>query len=226
MKKYKVIITGASGMVGKAVMLQCLDSDSITEVLIVNRKPLGIQHSKLKELLLVDFMDLSQVESQLQGFDACFFCAGVSSSGMSEERFHNLTYDLTINFAEIFVKCNPHSLFTYVSGQGTDRTEKSKIMWARVKGKTENKLLSLPFRKAYMFQPNYIHPERGVKSKVKLYNLMYTIFSPFYFLLKLIPNATTSSTSLGNAMINLLDKDYSKDALQNKDINIVGEGKY
>ena len=150
--KIKAIITGATGMVGEGVLHECLLHPDVESVLVINRKPCGVKHEKLKEIIHKDFLDLSAIEEQLAGYNACYFCAGVSSVGKKEDEYTRITYDLTLNFANTLVKLNPDMTFCYVSGVGTDSTEKGRSMWARVKGKTENDLLKLPFKAAYMFQ--------------------------------------------------------------------------
>ncbi|UCG28530.1 MAG: hypothetical protein JSV24_04000, partial [Bacteroidales bacterium] len=152
----KIVITGATGMVGKGVLYECLDNPDIKDVLIVNRTPVGMDHPKMEEILIPDFFDLEGITKDLAGFDACFFCLGVSSFRMSEENYTRITYDLTLNFAQTFLKQNRDSVFCYISGAGTDSSEKGRIMWARVKGKTENDLLKLPFKASYMFRPGFI----------------------------------------------------------------------
>lgn len=214
--KLKAIVTGATGMVGRGVLLECLDHPDVEEVLMINRSSLDMQHPKLKEVLHRDFYDLSDVKEQLQGYNACFFCLGVSALGLSEEDYHRVTYDLTTHFAETVI--NPNMVFTYVSGQGTDSTEKGRMMWARVKGKTENALLAMPFRAAYMFRPGVILPKRGIKSKTGWYNTMYNIFRPLFPLLEKLPSIT-DTTKVGKAMIEVALNGSDKKHLENKDIN-------
>lgn len=218
----KVVITGSTGMVGKGVLLVCLEDPRINEVLIINRSSLNMNHPKLKELLLEDFSKIAQFQSQLNNYDACYFCMGTSSVGMSEEDYTAITYDLTINFANVFIAASPNSSFIYVSGTGTDSSEKGKTMWARVKGKTENTLLAMPFKSAFMFRPGFIQPMRGIKSKTKLYQMFYTISTPIYPLLKLIfPKTLINTDQIGLAMITLIDKGSDKKWFENKDINAV-----
>ena len=181
----RVVITGASGMVGQGVLQECIESDKVSEVLLVNRISLNINSPKVKEVVISDFFELESIRQNLQGYDACFFCIGTSVLGKKEEAYHKTTYDLTINFAKAFIQGSPDSVFCYVTGQGADSTEEGKVMWARVKGKTENTLLEMPFKAAYMFRPNYIQPLKGVKSKT-WYSLIYTLFSPIYLILKQI----------------------------------------
>jgi uncharacterized protein YbjT (DUF2867 family) len=152
-KPIKVIITGATGMVGEGVLHECLNHPMVEEVLIVNRKPFGMEHPKLKEIIHADFFDISPIRDQVKGYDACFFCLGVSSVGLKEDEYYRLTHTLTLNFATILAAANPNMTFEYISGAGTDKTEKGRSMWARVKGKTENDLAKLPFKKVYNFRP-------------------------------------------------------------------------
>jgi uncharacterized protein YbjT (DUF2867 family) len=216
----KVVITGATGMVGKGVLLECLDSREVDSVLLINRRSIDMNHPKLEEIVHNDFYDLSSIENQLIGYDACFFCLGVSAYRMSEEDYSKITYDLTLHFANTLLKLNPEMTFCYVSGQGTDSTEKSRMMWANVKGKTENALLALPFKKAYMFRPGFIQPMRGIKSSTKMYNTMYAIVKPFTPVLKsLFPKSITNTDKVGKAMINCVKIGYNKTHLENKDIN-------
>ena len=221
---YKVLITGTTGMVGKGVLLECLDHRSIEHVLVVNRRPLGLKHAKLREVLVKDFFDLSHILEKLKGIDACFFCLGVTSLGQSETAYTRITYELTLYFAQAFLDQNPESVFCYVSGTGTDSSEKGRSMWARVKGKTENELLAMPFKKAYMFRPGYIQPLRGIKSKTSWYAALYMVFKPIYLILKHFPSTATNTTNMGLAMINSLKGHYSKTILENKDINELAEG--
>ncbi|MBU1095139.1 MAG: NAD-dependent epimerase/dehydratase family protein [Bacteroidetes bacterium] len=215
--KIKAIITGATGMVGEGVVHQCLLNPDVESVLVVNRKPCGVKHEKLKEIIVKDFFDLSAAESQLSNYNACYFCSGVSSLGKSEKEYTRLTYDLTMNFAKTLLKLNPEIIFTYVSGTGTDSSEKGKIMWARVKGKTENDLLSLPFKGVYMFRPGYIQPTKGLNNAYKIYSL----FAPLYPIWKkLFPKYVVSLEEIGNAMINTTKYGYAKKVLECKDIRL------
>ncbi|MCB9233258.1 MAG: epimerase [Bacteroidia bacterium] len=219
----RVIVTGASGMVGMGVLLECIDSESVESILVVGRTPCGVENSKLKELLHGDFMDFSGVEDQLQGYDACFWCLGVSAAGMDEAKYSRITYDYTLNFGRLLSQINPEMTFIYVSGAGTDSTEKGRQMWARVKGKTENDLLKLPFKDAYMFRPGMIQPKRGIKSKTPLYNFVYTGFGWLINLIKLMaPNSSTDTTTHGKAMINAVLHGYEQKILENPQINALG----
>lgn len=213
----KVIITGATGMIGKGVLLECLDHTAIGEVLVVGRSPSGIQHPKLKELIHADFTDYSAVEEQLSGYDACFFCLGISSVGLNEEDYKKITYDYTLTLARILIKHNPGSAFIYVSGEGTN--EKGRTMWARVKGRTENDLLDLGFKHAYMFRPGMIIPLRGIKSRTKLYRFMYDYFMWLVKIIRAVsPDSVVNTTQIGLAMINGMLSGYEKNVLKPKDI--------
>jgi hypothetical protein len=213
--KVRTIITGATGMVGEGVLHECLLSDDVEQVLVINRKPCGISHPKLKEIIHSNFYDFSPIESQLQNYNACFFCLGVTSVGKKEPEYTKLTYDLTTHVADTLVKYNKDMVFCYVSGGGTDQTEKGKIMWARVKGRTENHLLSLPFKAAYMFRPGYIQPTKGLKNTLKAYNYIGWMYP---LLKKLMPAHVCTLQELGLAMIHTVTKGYSKPILDSKDI--------
>jgi uncharacterized protein YbjT (DUF2867 family) len=218
----KAIITGATGMVGEGVLHVCLNSPDVESVLVLNRKPCGVTHPKLKEIIHKDFMDLTSIEDQLAGYNAGYFCAGVSSIGKKENEYRKITYDLTLNFANSLVKLNPEMVFTYVSGVGTDSTEKGKSMWGRVKGKTENDLLKLPFKDVYLFRPGYIHPIKGLQNTYKVYKA----FSPLYPIFeKLFPNYVGTLKELGNSMIYVTQNGYEKKVLECADIRKTGKEK-
>lgn len=168
----RAIITGSTGMVGKGVLLECIDDSTVEQILLINRRPLGLTHPKVKEIIHQDFTDFSAVKEELAGYDACFHCMGVSSAGMSEEKFTEITYTMSKALASTLHDLNPNMVFNYVSGAGTDSEEKSNTMWARVKGKTENMILNMGFKDAYMFRPGAILPERGTKSNTKLYHAL------------------------------------------------------
>ncbi len=210
-------------MVGKGVLLECLDSPDVESVLVINRKSLGLKHPKLKEVLHSDFFDLSPVASEMKGYDSCFFCLGVSSAGMKEEEYTRLTYGLTLTFAKTFISQNPGSVFCYVSGAGTDSSEKGKVMWARVKGRTENALLALPFKAAYMFRPGFIEPLKGIRSATKLYNTLYIILRPFFPIFRAMPKYATDTVRVGQAMINVALGGYGKNHLECTDINTIAK---
>jgi uncharacterized protein YbjT (DUF2867 family) len=212
----KVIITGATGMVGEGVLFECLKHPAIEQVLIVNRKPYSAKHPKLKECIIPDFLDLDGFNSQLTGYDACFYCAGVSSAGMSESEYSHITYDITIHFAHKLATLNAQMIFVYVSGSLTDSSEKGRIMWARVKGKTENALMRSGFRKVYNFRPGFMKPTPGQKN-IKPY---YRAIGWLYLLLRVfLPNQVSTMRQVGLAMINSVRKGYPKQVLEIKDIN-------
>ena len=214
-----VLITGATGMVGKGILLECIKSPSIHSITLINRSPIEIQDPKIKEIILSDFMEINTVKNQLENINGCFHCMGVSAMGLSEEQYSKLTFDITKKLADICFDHNPKMTFNYVSGSGTDSTEKGKIMWARVKGKTENYVLSKGFDKSYMFRPGFIIPENGIKSRTKLYNRIYTIMRPLFPLLKKMKSITTT-TKIGLAMLNtLITPKLNTVYLENKDIN-------
>lgn len=215
----KAIITGATGMVGKGVLLECLDHKKVTQVLVIGRNQVGIQHPKLKELIHGDFSDFSPVKDQLKGYDACFYCMGVSSIGISEADYNRVTYKFAMALASVLASLNPKMTFNYVSGEGTDSTEKGRRMWARVKGKTENDIIDAGFRQTYMFRPGAIIPLRGIKSRTKAYQFMYDYFMWLVKLVKAIaPNSVVTTTQVGLAMINSVEKGYPTKILRPKDI--------
>jgi len=213
--KIKAIITGVTGMVGEGVLHECLLHPEVESVLVINRKPCGVKHEKLKEIIHKDFLDLSSIEDQLAGYNACYFCAGVTSVGKKEDEYRRITYYLTMNFAKKLVDLNPDMTLCYVSGVGTDSTEKGRSMWARVKGKTENDLLKLPFKAAYMFRPGYIQPIKGLKNTYKIYK----VFVPFYPILKtLFPKYVVTLEEIGKSMINVTLYGSEKKVLECRDI--------
>lgn len=216
----KVILFGATGMVGQGVLRECLLASDVDNVLAIGRTSTGQQHPKLQEIVRSDLFDLSPLESRLAGFDACFFCLGISAAGMSEQDYRRVTYDLTIAVAKVLVRLNPAMTFIYVSGAGTDSTERSRMMWARVKGKTENDLLKMPFRAAYMFRPGYIQPLHGIRTKTKWYGALYAVMGPLYSVWKrLLPKYVTTTECVGSAMLNVVRHGAPKRFLENWDIN-------
>lgn len=220
----KVIITGASGMVGKGVLLECLEHDSISEVLVIGRNPLGIKHQKLKELTHSDFTNFVEVKDQLWGYDACFYCLGISAVGLKEEQYKQITYDFTLALAKTLFEINPQITFNYVSGEGTDSSEKGKMMWARVKGKAENDLLKMGFKQAFMFRPGLIIPLKGIKSRTKSYQFVYDYFMWLVNFIKAVaPNSVVNTTQFGLAMINSMLKGYPEKILIPKDILILSK---
>ena len=216
----KVILFGGSGMVGQGVLRECLVAAGVESVLSVGRSPTGVQDAKLREIVHGDFTDFTAIESELSGYDACFFCLGVSSIGMSEERYRHLTYDITLAAATTLARLNPDMVFVYVTGAGADSTEQGRVMWARVKGKTENDLLKLPFRAAYMFRPGAIQPLHGVRSKTAWVQAVYVATSPLLSLLyQLLPRYVTTTEQIGKAMIRVVRSGYPNAVLESEDIN-------
>jgi uncharacterized protein YbjT (DUF2867 family) len=216
----KIILFGATGMVGQGILRECLLDPEIHQVLSIVRTLSGQQHAKLRELVQTNFFDYSGIEPQLTGFDACLFSLGASSAGMDEARYKHLTYDLTLATATTLAKLNANMTFLYVSGAGTDSTERGRSMWARVKGKTENDLLKLPFRAAYMFRPGVIQPMHGIRSKTKLYQTFYTVLNPVLPLLKsAFPQYITTTEQLGRAMLRVAKQGFPKPILETKDID-------
>jgi len=216
----RVLIFGATGMVGQGVLRECLLDPDVESVVTVGRSATGQQHPKLREIVHPDLLDLSSIQSELSGFDACFFCLGVSSAGMSEENYRHITYDLTLSVARTLSRTNPGMTFIYVSGFGADSTEQSRTMWARVRGQTENELLRLPFRAAYIFRPAAILPRNGNSSKTTLTRLAYILAWPFFSILeRWLPNYVTTTEKLGRAMIKVAKQGTSKSVIESKDIH-------
>lgn len=215
----RIIITGTTGMVGEGVLLECLDYQLVTEVLSVSRKPTGLSHPKLKEYIVADFLALQGNDEKLKGYDACFFCAGVSSVGMKEEEYRRITYDTTLNFAKA-VNPNTQMSFVYVSGGGTDSTEKGRIMWARVKGKTENDLMKLPFKQAFGFRIGFLIPNSRQKRVLKYYKYISWLFP----LIKLVlPNIITTMNQVALAMIYAAQNGYKNNVIYVRDIKSMAE---
>ena len=213
----KVIITGATGMVGEGVLIECLENKQVIEILSLSRKSCGMTHPKLKECLIPDFMNIEQYAMELSGYDACFYCAGVSSIGMDEEKFTKITYDTTLHVAKTLSQLNPDMVFTFVTGQGTDSTEHGKIMWARVKGKTENALMQLPFKGQYNFRPGFMKhfkEQKNVKTILKVVSWFFPI---------LFPKQSLTLQEVGRAMIQVVNKGYTKNVLEIQDIKKLGK---
>jgi uncharacterized protein YbjT (DUF2867 family) len=218
--KIKAIVTGATGMVGEGVLNECLQHPDVESVLIINRKPAGFTHPKLKEIIHPDFFDLSAIESQLSGYNACYFCLGVSSVGMKEPEYNKITYTLTMHVAETLAKLNTDMTFCYVSGANTDSTEKGKSMWARVKGKTENDLMKLPFKQEFNFRPGFMKAADDAKNLLPYYKYiawMYPFFRRFF------PKYVSTLAEVGQAMINVTRFGYDKQVLEVKDIVAVAK---
>ena len=219
----KVILFGATGMVGRGVLLECLEDSGVSHILAIGRRATEVQHVKLTEILHDDFSDYSGIGDDLAGFDACFFCLGVSSLGMSETRYRHITYDFTLAAARALSAINPALVFCYVSGEGADSSETGRVMWARVKGKTENDLMKLPLAGAYMFRLGYVHPVKGVTSQVSWVRFLYWVVRPLYPLLRtLFPRHVTTSENVGRAMIRVAQRGYAISILRNANINAVG----
>jgi len=219
--KIKAILFGSTGMIGKGVLLECIDNSDVESVLLINRKTCGISHPKIREITHSDLSDLSSLQNEFRNYNACFFCLGISAVGLSENEYRKTTFDITVNTAKTLLSVNSDIVFCYVSGAGTN--ENGKMMWARVKGETENTLLEMSFRKTYLFRPGYIQPLKGIRSRTRLYNLIYFFFKPFYFLLKPFKGIVTDTTSLGNAMINCVRYGYAKNILESADINTLAK---
>jgi len=210
----KTIITGATGMVGEGVLLECLNHPDVEQVLVINRRPGGMSHPKLREIIHADYFELASIEQQLVGYDACFFCLGVSSVGLDQAEYRHVTYDLTLNVAQTLAKANSGMTFCYVTGAGTDSSEKGRVAWARVKGATENALIRL-FRKSYMFRPGFMKATPGQKN-IKSY---YTWIAWLYPIGRVLyPSGFCTLQEVGRAMINAANKGYPKQILEVRDI--------
>jgi uncharacterized protein YbjT (DUF2867 family) len=219
----KVILFGATGMVGQGVLRECLLDPEVESVLAIVRNSTGQQNAKLQELVHKDFLDFTGIEGRLSEYDACFFCLGVSSVGMQEKDYERITYGYTMAAARALVRLNPGMTFEFISGAGTDSTEKGRSMWARVKGKTENALLGMLFKAVYVLRPGFIQPLHGIKSKTSLYQAFYTVMSPLYPLWKaLLPDYVTTTEQLGRAMIAVARNGATKRVLESRDINGIG----
>ena len=213
--KIKAIITGATGMVGEGVLQESLNHPNVEKVLVISRRPCGVTHPKLTEILHTDFFNITPLEASLKDYNACFFCLGVSSVGMKDEVYYSVTYTLTMHIAEILAKQNPDMTFCYVSGAGTDSTEKGRLNWARVKGKTENDLMKLPFKKVFAFRPGFMLPAKDAKN----IHGYYAVFRILYPALRaLFPNFVSTLKEVGIAMINSVIFGYEKSVLEVMDI--------
>ncbi len=214
----KVIVTGATGMLGEGVLLECLQNDAVQEVLIINRRPSPIKHAKLTELLVPDFTQMDNFAGAITGYDACFYCAGISSVGMKEEKYYHITYDTTLVFAKALLEQNKEIVFCYVSGSLTDSSEKGRIMWARVKGKTENALIALPFKNEYNFRPGAILASPGQKNGKAIYFIIVKLIKAFS------PKSICTMQEIGEAMINAVNMGYPKQVLEISDIKLLAKG--
>jgi uncharacterized protein YbjT (DUF2867 family) len=216
-----VIVFGGTGMVGAGVLIECLEDPRVRSVLVIGRRSVGISNPKLRELIRSDFFDYRDVRGELSGYEACFFCLGVSVVGMSEPDYQRLTYELTTATADAVMAASPEITFCYVSAEGADSTERGRSMWARIRGKTENHLLRLS-AKCFVFRPGYIQPMKGVRSKTRLYQTLYDIFGWLYPVLRrVVPKHVTTTENVGRAMIEVAAAGYSRRVLENADINFL-----
>jgi hypothetical protein len=218
--KIHAIITGVTGMVGEGVLHEALLHPDVEKVQVVNRRPCRITDPKLTEIIHADFLNLGPIEDQMKGYNACFFCLGVSSVGMNEDKYFSLTYTLTMNMAQILSRQNPEMTFCYISGAGTDSTEKGRIGWARIKGKTENDLMKLTFRNVYVFRPGFLQPTKGLKNVHRFYSVFVLLYPLFRFLM---PKYVSTLRELGLAMINSVLFGYDKSVIEVKDILILSK---
>jgi uncharacterized protein YbjT (DUF2867 family) len=211
----RVILTGATGMVGEGVLHECLRNPHVEAVLVINRKPSGFTHPKLREIVHHDFYDLSPIQDQLVGYDACYFCLGVSVVGLSEAEYFNITHTLTLHVAGVLSARNPQMTFCYVSGASTDSTEQGRVMWARIKGKTENDLMKLPFRQVFAYRPGFMKPDKGARNVLKLYKFIGWIYPIGR---ALFPKVFIELRELGLSMIAVTRYGYNKRILEVSDI--------
>lgn len=209
--KLKIILTDATGLVGEGVLLTCLEHPSIEQVLMVNRRPYALQHAKLRQCLVPDFMQLDGVREQFKGYDACFYCAGISSAGMNEADYTRVTYDTPLHFAKVLADLNPQMILCHISGGSTDSSEKGRVMWARVKGKAENALMKLPFKKVYNFRPGFMKPMKGQRNVKGVYKVLGAL-APAFFLLA--PNYSSTVQEVGLAMTQSVRKGAPKQVLE------------
>jgi len=213
-----VLITGSTGMVGKSVLNECINDDRIGKIYLINRVPVNLKSSKVSEFILDNFLKMGELKNKISHCDACFHCMGITSFGQKSDYYYKVTFEMTKVLTDLVYEINPNSVMTYVSGEGTSKNENSKITWANVKGKAENYILNKGLKDAYMIRLGLLIPENGIKAKTKLYNLFYTLMTPLYPLMKLLPTITTSS-KLGIAMINCLYFPLNDKYLDNKKIN-------
>ena len=214
-----VVLFGGTGMLGQGVLSECLVAPDVERVVTVGRNATGITNPKLREIVQKDLHNLIPIEAQLTGFDACFFCLGVTSAGMSEIDYTRITYDITMAAASVLVRLNPGMTFVFVSGAGTDSTERGPLMWARVKGRTENALLRMPFKAAYMFRPGVVQPLHGVQSRTAAYRILYSLTAPLIPLLRRIfPNQILTTEEIGRAMLNAVRHGAPTRVLESRDM--------
>lgn len=220
----RIVIVGATGMIGSGALLECLDDPRVTSVLAVGRSATGVRHPRVTDVVHADLFNCEPLQPQFAGCDACFFCLGVSAAGLNEATYRHLTYDLTLAVAQAMLPVCPALTFCYVSGQGTDTSERGRIMWARVKGATENALLRLPFKDAYLLRPGFVQPLRGVRSRTALYRAFYTALGPLNAVIpRLLPSFATTTVKLGRALIRVAKGGDPKKILTNADINRLGD---
>jgi uncharacterized protein YbjT (DUF2867 family) len=220
-----VLLFGATGMIGQGVLRECLLAPDVDRVVSVGRSSTGTAHPKLREIVHKDLWNFAPIEAELAGFDACFFCLGITSAGMSEADYTRVTYDITMAAANVLVRLNPAMTFVFVSGAGTDSTERGRLMWARVKGKTENTLLRMPFKAAYMFRPGVVQPLHGVRSRTAAYRVLYSITAPLIPLLRrTFPNQILTTEEMGQAMLNAVRHGAPKRVLESGDIRQLTSG--
>jgi uncharacterized protein YbjT (DUF2867 family) len=218
----KVVLFGATGMVGQGALRECLLDPDVEAVLTVGRGATGQQHAKLVEIVHTDMHDFSGIADRLTGYDACLFCLGITSAGLNEAEYRRITYDIAMAAATTLAEKNPGMTFVFVSGTGTDATEQGRTMWARVKGQTENAIARLPFKATYMFRPGIIQPLHGIQSKTASYRLLYVAFTPLMWLLKLAwPSIITTTERVGKAMLEVAKRGSDKHILENRDINAI-----
>jgi uncharacterized protein YbjT (DUF2867 family) len=219
----KVILFGATGMVGQGVLRECLLDPEVEQIMVVGRRSTRRVEPKLYELILHDFDDYTRYEQTLAGYDACFFCLGVSSAGMKEADYRRVTFDYTLAAARVLAKVSPGMAFVYVSGMGTDSSEKGRSMWARVKGATENALLAVPFRRAYMFRPGFIRPMHGITSRTPMYRVLYALLRPLVpVVMALFPKAVTTTERVGRAMLRVVRDGGPSRVVESAEIDALG----
>jgi uncharacterized protein YbjT (DUF2867 family) len=220
----RVLIFGATGMVGQGVLRESLLASDVEHVRTVGRSATGQSHPKLSEVVHRDLTDFSAIEDQLRGFDACFFTLGVTSTGMTEEAYTRVTYDIAAAAGEVLARLNPNMTFVFVSGAGTDSSEKGRVMWARVKGRAENALRAMPFKAVYCFRPGFIQPLHGIQSRTKMYRVLYVVLRPLVWLLRVVtPKSMLTTESLGIAMLNAVRHGAPKPVLDAPDINVLAK---
>ena len=213
-----VLITGSTGMVGKSILNECIKDSRVNKIFLINRSSLGLKNPKIFEFIIDDFLKAQELKTKIKSCDACFHCMGITSFGHDKKYYYKVTFEMTKEITDLVYEINPNSIMTYVSGEGTSSKQNSKISWANVKGKTENYILNKGLKDSYMIRLGILIPENGIKAKTKIYNLFYSLITPLYPILKLIPTITTSS-KLGKAMINCFYHPSKEKYLDNKKIN-------